>query len=75
MSWDEVAQEEPSRRRRSRERGPGRFYFTLDDLCEAFGVCRKTLARWRLKRRFDPHNFASVAALLRSKNPNKEEPK
>lgn len=66
--WDEVSQEAVPHKRQRRERGEGRFYFTLDDLVAALGRSRRTLRRWRKQDRFNPRDFASVAKLLRARS-------
>jgi hypothetical protein len=47
--------------------------FTWDELARELGRSQRQLRRWVKKGRFDPKDFASVAALLRSKNPSKED--
>jgi hypothetical protein len=65
--WDEGSQEAAPVKRQRRERGEGRFYFTLDDLVAALGRSRRTLRRWRKQGKFNPRDFASVAKLLRTR--------
>jgi hypothetical protein len=66
-NWDEGSQEAVPRKRQRRERGEGRFYFTLDDLVAVLGRSRRTLRRWRKQGKFNPRDFASVAKLLRTR--------
>ena len=60
-----------------RRGGPGhlpkRFHFTYADLSKATGLSEGALRARACRKTLDPKKFASVAALLRSKNPTKEE--
>lgn len=62
-----------------RRGGPGhlpkRFHFTYADLSKATGLSEGALRARACRKTLDPKKFASVAALLRSKNSTKEEPK
>ena len=62
-----LAGRDPGRKRR-RPAGD----FTWDELALEMGRSPRQLRRWVAKGRFQPGKFASVAALLRSRNPNKE---
>jgi hypothetical protein len=69
--WDSGSQEAAPVKRQRRERGEGRFYFTLDDLVAAIGRSRRTLRRWRKQGKFNPRDFASVAKLLHQRGGSK----
>ena len=56
-------------------RKPKCFSFSYADLAQASGLSEGALRARVCRKRLDPRKFASVAALLRSRNPNKEEPK
>jgi hypothetical protein len=61
-----------------RRGGPGhkpkRFHFTYADLSKATGLSEGALRARACRKKLNPNQFASVAALLRAKNPTKEEP-
>jgi len=52
---------------------PRPFTYTWSDLEAAFGRSKRQLQRWVARGDFDPADFASVAKLLRTRNP-KETP-
>ena len=52
-------------RGRNAGRGLGHFRFTYDDLAKATGLTIKHLKNLRVADKFDPGDFASVAAFLK----------
>jgi hypothetical protein len=44
---------------------PRKFYFTYEDIARVTKRSVQTVRRWKSEKRFDPKDFASVAALLR----------